>query len=376
MNIIGLIAEYNPFHYGHKYQIDKIKELYPDSIIIAIISTNFTQRGDISIINKWNKTKICLDNNIDLVVELPYSYTVESADIFAKGALAILNKLKIDTLVFGTEREDINILKKLAYTEINNKKFNKKVKDYLDKGLNYPTALSKALKELTGYEAKEPNDLLAISYIKEIIKNNYNINPINIKRTIGYHSKDIKNNITSASNIRELLKNNKSIKKYIPYNEKEYFNTINYDKLFSFLKYNIINNIDNLNDYVLVEEGIENRIKKYIFKSNTWEELINNIKTKRYTYNRINRMLINILNNYKKIDHNINDIYIKVLGFNTKGKEYLNSIKKDLNIIHGYKKNISKILDIEFKSTCIYSEITNDKYLIDLEIKNKPIIIK
>ncbi len=374
MNIIGIIAEYNPFHNGHKYQIDKIKELYPNSIIIAIIDTNFTQRGDISIINKWNKTKICLDNNIDLVVELPYSYAVESADIFAKGALSILNQLEIDTLVFGTETEDINILKSIANTQLNNTNFDNILKEYLDKGLNYPTALSKSIKDITGYETKEPNDLLAISYIKEIIRNNYHIEPINIKRTVKYHGTETINNITNASNIREMYLNNKSIKKYIPYNPNEYFNKIDYNKVFSYLKYNIINNIDNLNNYVLVEEGIENRIKKYIFKSETLDELVNNIKTKRYTYNRINRMLINILNNYKKRDHNIDNIYIKVLGFNNKGKKYLNKIKKELDIIHGYKNNISKLLDIEFKSTCIYSEIANDKNLIELELKNKPII--
>ena len=100
MKIIGIIAEYNPFHLGHLYQINKIKEIYPDSIIIAIISTNFTQRGDISIINKWNKTKICLDNNIDIILELPYTYATQSADIFANGSLKILNSMNIDTLVY------------------------------------------------------------------------------------------------------------------------------------------------------------------------------------------------------------------------------------------------------------------------------------
>ena len=170
MKIIGIIAEYNPFHLGHLYQINKIKEIYPDSIIIAIISTNFTQRGDISIINKWNKTKICLDNNIDIVLELPYTYATQSADIFANGALKILNSMHIDTLVFGTEKDNINELIELAKIQIDNKEYDNIVKNYLSKGLNYPTAMSKALENISNIKIDKPNDLLALSYIKEIIK--------------------------------------------------------------------------------------------------------------------------------------------------------------------------------------------------------------
>lgn len=374
MKIIGVIAEYNPFHNGHKYQIDEIKKSYPDSIIISIISTCFTQRGNFSILNKWDKTKICLDNNVDIVVELPYSYTVESADIFAKGALSILNQLKIDTLIFGTETNKLETLTTLAKTQIYDSNFHIKTKEYLDSGYNYPTAMSKALKDITNIVINEPNDLLAVSYIKEIFQNNYNINFINIKRTVGYHSNDIVSNITSASNIRAMHLNNKNIDDFIPNYSSKCFYNINMNLAFSYLKYNIINNIDNLSNYALVEEGIENRIKKYIFTSNSWEELVKNIKTKRYTYNRINRILINILNNYQKQEHNVNETYIKVLGFNSNGKKYLNKIKKNTNIIYGYKKSISKLLDIDFRTTCIYSQLVNDKKLINREFENKPII--
>lgn len=114
MKIIGIIAEYNPFHFGHKYQLNKIKELYPESIIILITNSYFTQRGDVSIINKWDKTMIALNNDIDLIVELPFLYATQSADIFAKGALKILNTLKIDTLIFGSESNNIEKLTSIA----------------------------------------------------------------------------------------------------------------------------------------------------------------------------------------------------------------------------------------------------------------------
>lgn len=378
--IIGVIAEYNPFHLGHRYQIEKIKELYPNSIIIAIISTNFTQRGDISLLNKWNKTTICLNEGIDLVIELPTLYATQSADIFAYGAISILNKFKIDTLVFGSETNDIDSFTTLANIQINNPKYPELVKNYLSLGLNYPTAMSKALKELTNTKIDKPNDLLALSYIKEIIKNNYPITPISIKRTNDYHSNSLQNNtnIINASLIREMFLNNQDISPYIPNNTKELlYQYLSLNKAYSLLKYNIINNENNLSTYLDIEEGLDKRILKYLDTSHTWIDLVNNLKTKRYTYNKINRTLLHLLLNIKKED-NTKEIYLRVLGFNNKGREYLKKLKKDTNldIFTSYRKNKSPLLDLEYHSTYIYSLITNDSSLIKREYQSKPIILK
>lgn len=375
MKVIGIIAEYNPFHNGHLYQINKIKELYPDSLLIGVISSSFTQRGDISLLNKWDKTKIALDNGLDVVLELPFVYATQSSDIFAKGALKILNKLKIDTLVFGTESKNINRLKEVANIQINSKDYNNKVKEYLDMGINYPTALNKALETFSNYKVETPNDLLALSYIKEIIKNNYNIEVVNIKRTTTYHGKDIKDNITSASNIRKLYLEEKDISSLIPYN-KNILYKISMNNYFNYLKYKIIVENNNLNKYQTVDEGIENRIIKSLNISHNYDELIQNIKTKRYTYNKISRMLLHILTSFTKEEaYNLSIEYIRLLGFSIKGKKYLNNIKKniDVPIITRYKKEISKILDIELRITNIYSLITNNNE-IEKEYKNKPII--
>ena len=330
MKIIGIIAEYNPLHLGHIYEINKIKEQFPESIIIVITNTTFTERGEISIINKWDKTKICLEHNIDLVVELPFAYATQSADIFAAKALEILNHLKIDALAFGSESNNIEKIKTIVDTQLNNKNYDQTVKKYLKQGENYPTAMSKALKELIGYTISQPNDLLAISYIKEIQKNNYPIEPFAIKRIGNYHEKEINNTIISASLIRKLLLNNTNINPYIPNNTEQYlYKNISNEAYFPYLKYKILTTKD-LSIYQTVEEGIDNRIKKVIYKSNSWEELIQNIKTKRYTYNKINRMLIHILTSFTKEEaQTLNIDYIRVLGFNQKGKEYLNKIKKD-----------------------------------------------
>lgn len=377
MEIIGIVAEYNPFHNGHLYQIKKIKEKYPDSILVAVVSSTFTQRGTVSILNKWTKTKIALDNHIDIVIELPFVYATQSSDIFAKGAVALLNKLKVTRIIFGTERDNLNELSLSADIQLNNKEYHKLVKLYLSKGLNYPTATNKALEDLTGQVVTTPNDLLALSYIKEIKSNNYQIKYENIKRTSPYHGAEINNNITSASNIRKLYQENKDIDNLIPYSKEQLYK-VDMNKFLPLLKYQIFLNQDNLNNYQTVDEGIEGRIIKYITKSSTYEELINNIKTKRYTYNKISRMLLHILTSFTKEEaKNINIDYIRLLGFSTNGKNYLNKIKKELDVplITGYKKNISKVLDIELRTMKIYTLIIGNEILLE-EYRNKPIIVQ
>ena len=322
MNIIGIVCEYNPFHNGHKYQIDKIKEKYSDSLIIACMSTSFTQRGNLSIMNKWNKAKCALLNGVDLVVELPYIYSTQSSDLFAEYSLKILNKLKIDTLCFGTEEETIDNIINNAKIQVKNKDFDILVHKYMKDGLNYPTSLNNALKDLNGTSINTPNDLLALSYIKEIIKNDYNIKPFNIKRTNDYHDNEANDLIISSSNIREKLFNNINIDKHIPENTIKYLNYHKYeDKLFELLIYKIISE-DNLDKYLDVDEGLSTRIKKSILKSNNLEELIQNIKTKRYTYNKISRMLNHILCSFAKEEkESTKELeYIRILGFNNKGK--------------------------------------------------------
>ena len=377
MNVIGVIAEYNPFHLGHLYQINKIKEMYKDSIIIAIVSSSFTQRGDVSILNKWNKARIALDNGIDLVIELPYFYAGQSSDIFAKGAVTILNYLGIDTLVFGMESDDINNLKLMADIQLNDKNYNNIVKEYLSNGYNYPTALSKAIKDILNLDIYLPNDLLALSYIKQVKLINNNIDVIGIKRTNDYHSKEITSNIVNASLIREQFKNNLDISNYIPSYDTNKLYNVSVNDFYPLLKYQILNNINNLDKFLTVDEGIDNRIKKYIKNSNNWNELVNNIKTKRYTYNKINRMLMHILFNLTKDESkNIAIDYVRVLGFNSKGRSYLNKIKKnkDINIVTNYKDGISKLFDLENRVNNIYAIIVDNKLIYE-EYSHNPIII-
>lgn len=373
--IIGIIAEYNPFHNGHLYQINKIKEKYPDSIIIAVVSSSFTQRGDVSIIDKWTKTQIALDNNIDLVVELPFVYATQSSDIFAKGAIEILKRLNIDTLVFGTESTSLDQISTVADLELYNPEYNNLVKQYLKEGINYPTATNKAILALNGRKISTPNDLLALSYIKEIRKQNLHITPVNIVRTSIYHNLSSEGNISSATAIRHKNLKNEKIDNLIPYSPN-LIKKISMNNYYPYLKYKILSEGIEIKKYNTLEEGIENKITKEIINANTYEELITKIKTKRYTYNKISRMLLHILTNFTKEEaQNIKIDYIRILGFNKNGQKYLNKIKKEvkLPLITGYQKNISKTLDIELRVSKIYS-LSNESNLIKKEYDKKPII--
>ena len=373
---IGIICEYNPFHFGHLHHLNKIKEMYPNSNIILVMSGWITERGDLSLIDKFKKTDIALYYGVDLVVELPFKY-IQSADYFARGSINILNKLGCDTIVFGSESNNIEELKYLASIQLNNKEYNNLVKEYTKKGLNYPTSLSKALKTITNKTVDKPNDLLGLSYIREIIKNNYNINPICIKRNSDYNSKSIEGKITSATSIRELLKNKKNIKKYVPKYSYKYLNNVLFiEDYFDYLKYKIISST-NLTIYQGIDNDLSNRIYKYIDNSNTLDELIKNIKTKRYTYNRLKRCLTYILLSITKEDcNNLTLEYIRVLGFNDKGKNILNKIKKDIDIpiLTNYEnKYLNKDLTIN-KILSLNKNIKNKKEFIDKEFKTKPII--
>lgn len=359
MKSIGIIAEYNPFHNGHLYHIEKIKEKYPDYSIILVMTGNFTERGDVSVIDKWKRTEIALKHGIDLVIELPYPFATQSADYFAYGAVTILEKLNCEKVIFGSESNSVDSLYLIANTQIDNPEFERLVKIYSKMGNNYPTALALALKDLTNKKIDEPNDLLGISYIKTILKNNYKIKYETIKRTNDYHSKELDKEISSASSIREALKNNLDISKQIPKDTISYYTDLHFiEDYFDILKYKIMTEKD-LSIYHTVEEGIDKLLKKKINEANSYSELISLVKSKRYTYNKITRMLLHILCNFTKEKAKMfKDIsYIRILGFNDTGKSYLNKVKKniDVPIISKICRNKDLMLEFELETTNIYN---------------------
>ena len=358
MKSIGIIAEYNPFHNGHLYQIEKTKEKYPDYAIVVVMSGHFTQRGEVTIIDKWKRTKSALLNGVDLVVELPFAFATQSADFFSYGALTILNHLKVDKLIFGSENNNIEDLKLIAETQLNNPEFDKLVKIYSKLGKNYPTALSCALEDLTGKRIDTPNDLLGVSYIKTILKENYPIAVETIQRTNNYHEKELNTTFSSASSIRDALRRNLPIIGHVPENTLEFYHNLHFiEDYFDILKYKILTEED-LSIYQTVEEGIDKLLKKEIVNATSYEDLIKRVKSKRYTYNKISRMLLHILCNFtKEKAHLFKDIsYIRILGFNDTGRSYLNSIKKDISIpiISKIVREKDPMLEYEIGLTSLY----------------------
>ncbi len=364
MKKIGIICEYNPFHNGHIYHLEKIKEMYNDSLIILVMSSSFTERGELSILNKWEKTEIALKYGVDLVIELPFEFASQSADVFARGAVTLLKDLQVDTIVFGSESNNRDELIEIAKLQLNNKDYDNKVKEYLDKGENYPSSMARAIKDMGLNEINLPNDILGLSYTKEIIKQNANIEIVTIKRTNDYHNKELNNSIVSASAIRNNL-DSKDIINYVPSITYNYLKEKNVNNnYFLLLKYKIISEQEGISKYQTVDEGIHNRILKYIEEVNSMEELILKIKTKRYTYNKLNRMFTHILCGFTKEEaKNIGIKYIRVLGFSNLGLSHLNKIKKSssIPIITNLKKEYSSLLSLELRVDKIYNLITNDK---------------
>ena len=372
---IGIIAEYNPFHNGHLYQINKIKEKYPDSTIVLVLSGNFTQRGEPSIINKFKKANIALKAGIDLIVELPFPFATQSADYFAYGGITLLEKLKVDKVIFGSETDNIKDLEEIVNAQLNNEEFDLLVHYYNKQGHNYPTSLSLALKELTGKVIDTPNDLLGISYIKTIKKNNYKIIPETIKRTNEYHNTNNSESISSATSIRLALQEGRDVKENVPDYVIPYLTNLHFiEDYYPFLKYKILTEKD-LSIYQTVTEGIDQLMKKEIIYSNSYSELLDKLKSKRYTQNKIQRMLLHILVGFTKEDaKKYNNIsYIRLLGFSNKGRTYLNKVKKDIDIpiISKISRNKDPMLDFEIETTKIYALTSNSsKELIEEEYKN------
>lgn len=385
---LGIIAEYNPFHNGHLYHLENSKKLTNCNSSIAIISGNFTQRGTTSIIDKWQKTKIALLSGIDLVIELPVLYSISSGENFADGAIKILNSLGvIDFISFGSETKDINILDKIAnvlYSEP--KEFKEFLSFELKKGLSFPKARENALLKYLNDEnyvniISSPNNILGIEYLKALKKYNSTIKPFCIPRFKSEHnSNNFSENIASATAIRNLI-NNKNfdvIKNLVPSQTHsilmENINNGHFvpdlqvfeKEIIYVLRKLSIEEIANLPD---VSEGLEFAINNATNVCNNLTDLLNIVKSKRYTQTRLQRIFLYALLGITKNDINISKNifpYVRVLGFNENGKKLISEISKkspNLKIITSVKRfydfncdnNLKQLLDKDIFATNVYT---------------------
>lgn len=296
---IGIIAEYNPFHNGHIYQIKEIKKRWPQSQIIVILSGKYVQRGELAIAPFEVRKNIALQNNVDEVYELPFEFATQAAHIFAQGAIQELNKYNIDYLVFGSETNDIDNFYLIAKTiKDNNELYYQKIKKAMKTGISFPKANQIVLEELIGKSFTLPNDILGLEYVKAIVNNNYSIKAFCIKRTNDFHSMIPFDNIASATYIRKLIfDNNLEYKQYTPMIFDKIPDRIeNYYSNFQDIVKN--SSSEELKKIKLISEGMENLFKKHIDAS-SYDEFVNRVNSKRYTSSRIKRAMLHVLLNIK-----------------------------------------------------------------------------
>lgn len=393
--VLAVISEYNPFHNGHLKHLTNSKQLTNADFCIAVISGNFVQRGDASIVDKWTKAEMALRAGFDIVLELPTIYAISSAENFAEGAIKMLNSLGIvDFLSFGSELGEIaplNDLANLLYKEPKELSF--LIQQHLKSGISYPQAREIALMQFLGENTKykqalnNPNNILGIEYLKALKKYKSPIKPVTIKREYSDHnSTTIKKGIASSTAIRTMLQKKKNIHTVVPFETYELLEqqmqegkmitslAVFEKEIIYTLRRMTLPEIANLPD---VSEGLENKIKMAANHYNNLTDLINNIKSKRFTSTRIQRILLYALLNISQKDMNISrkiTPYVRVLGFNKHGKKIISAIAKQnpkTHVIISVKKFMENNTDNHLKNMITKDIFATNVYTLGYQ--NEPI---
>ncbi|QKE73136.1 nucleotidyltransferase [Arthrobacter citreus] len=400
MRSVGVVVEYNPLHNGHVFHLTSSKNTTNADVVIAVMSGQFLQRGEPAVVPKHVRTKLALQAGADLVIELPYSYSTQHASIFAKGAISILDSLKCDYVCFGSEEGKIETF----YELIKQKKqltssINSSIRTYLDQGLSYPAAYSTALQtnlETANLDVSLPNNILGIHYLEAIEHFKSKMEGSTIQRiAANYHDEETNHqSIASATAIRKILKgNNQTISDFVPSFTKDSiedyineFGTIHsWNEYFPYLKYKLTTaKKEELEEIYEAVEGLERRVLNSVLNCLDFEELMTAIKTKRYTWTRIQRLLTHLLTNTSKNEMSAilekdRVPYIRLLGMSSMGKTYLNSKKKliDVPIYTTINQQNQKELSTDLKATYAYASIlpiSNQQKLIKTEYAMYPII--
>lgn len=399
MKTVGLIVEYNPFHNGHCYHLQNAKETAKADIVIAVMSGNFLQRGEPALVSKWQRTKMALLGGVDLVFELPYVFATQKAEVFANGAVSILDAIGCESLCFGSESGDIQSFQNtINYIDEHHEKFENYVHDFIKTGVSYPKALSLAYDQIINsnelINLSKPNNILGIHYMKAVQRQNSSMKVITVKRkNADYHDANFSSEtIASATSIRKALFSDEClIDQYVPLstshllNEyKEHFGDFHHwENYWPYLQFRLLQTSPKeLSEIYEVEEGIENRLIAASLTSHSFQDFMEKVKTKRYTWTRLQRICTHILTNVKKSEMNPSQekaSYLRLLGMTHSGKEYLNKIKKnlDLPLISKLSSFHNKEIDLDIRAGRIYSCGLSDRHarheLLNQEFKQPPI---
>jgi predicted nucleotidyltransferase len=381
MQATGIIVEYNPFHNGHLYHLHETQKLTRADIVIAVMSGNFLQRGEPALLPKIERTKMALAAGVDLVVELPYAFSTQQADVFANGAISLLQALGAQDLCFGSESGNIQDF----YTLLDKKKahhhdLQHMIKTKMKEGISYPAALSFALAELSteGVNVSLPNNILGMHYIEAIKDQHSAIIPRTIRRHgSNYHDETFEKNIASATSVRKtLLANNlslKSVKQVLPCTTTDILEAYiashglihHWEHYFPLLKYALLTKTkQELASIYEAEEGLENRLFAYIAQATSFSNFMEAIKTKRYTWTRLQRLCLHILTNTTKEQMSCAHLektvpYIRILGMNQQGQRYLSLMKKKIEVplLANAKGFSHPLIELDKKASAVYTSI-------------------
>lgn len=401
MKAVGLVTEYNPFHNGHLYHLNKAMELTGADISVAVMSGDFVQRGEPAVLDKYTRASMALNSGVNLVIELPVNYAVSSAESFAAGALKVLDYIKADSIAFGSESGDIERLSKLAHILCDNEDvLYKEISKYTANGISYAAARQKVVEKLTDKDTAamltSSNNILAVEYLKAIIKNNYAIKPYTVQRQgDSYNETDIRSEYASATALRGNLKTD-NISKYIPVKAGLILSSnTNYiypdditEALFTRLldilftsSYDKNVFIENVMQYPDVSKEIAGRLYKSALDMITrtvprmseskydgafsFGSLCEHIKTKEVPLSRIKRALVRITLGLDKkhMEKYSNVPYIRVLGFDKKGQEYLSYIRKIVEVpLITKTADYKEMLLDDIHAANIYNTLVAGKY--------------
>ena len=407
MKVLGIISEYNPFHKGHMYHLEESRKATSADFVVSVMSGNFVQRGEPAMADKWLRAKAAIECGVDLVIELPFVYACNSAEYFAYGGVSILDGLGcVDYLSFGSESGDITELLKIARLLVEEPEDLKKaLKMNLDAGDSYAKAWEKALNATYMKDASRvlrgPNNILALEYLKILLKTYSNIEPITIPRIGNDHnSEEIGEEYSSATALRRKYyeqENLSGLEKYMPENSYRNFASIKESvniqmkDLFPVVTAEILKASRNeLRNILSVGEGLENKIKNEIRNAESMDELIEKINSKRYAQTKIQRMLIHILTNLDKdsmqyiMENRI--VYARILALNDNGAKLLKIIKKErcakIPVITNINKDLKddslewNALNYDILATDLYNLSSGNNLYAGADYVRKPLKIQ
>lgn len=380
MTVVGIIAEFNPFHNGHLYLLQQIKKKFPQATIVVVMSGNFLERGEPACIDKWIRTKQAMLAGVDLVVELPVAYCIQPADRFAWGAIKILNELKIDYLCFGAEHAQFDfsqMAQKVAGIHGNFQKFNE----------SYAAAYQRVVTEKVGHPVDQPNDLLGLAYAKACQQLAAKIQLVPIQRVAAaYHDQNLnpRQKIASATAIRKAWQQaDQQVSNYLPpgsWRIIEEQKPLTWDDFWPWLRYRIFSSTPlQLKTVYDVAEGLEYRLQQQLMglpMTASFDDWIKAVKTKRYTYTHLSRVAVSILLQLKQteVERQFKQPYLRPLGFNARGQQVLHQIKKQTTwpvIVKVGQEEVKKIIEVDYRAGKVY-ELASHR---PQDLKRSPMII-